>query len=198
MALASERLRKGRLVATQGLFKTVPIVRTGYDRHEVDHYFQQARAVYEGISAEHFGADDVQAVSFELVRGGYDTHEVDAALDRLASASVARHRAEFIARYGSDAWMQALAGRARTLYPRLARPSLQRFARAERGAPAYSVAEVDALCDKLTRYFDQQETLNAAQIRGTTFRTVTGPKGYAEGPVDAFLARAVEVLLGVE
>ena len=186
------------MAQSEGLFKTVPIVRNGYDRREVDQYFHQARSVYEGISAEHFGADDVQAVSFELVRGGYDTHEVDAALDRLASASVARHRAEYINRYGQDAWMAALANRAKTLYPRLARPSLQRFARAERGAPAYSVAEVDAMCDRLTRYFDQQETLSAAQIRATTFKPVTGPKGYAEGPVDAFLARAVEVLLGVE
>jgi len=185
-------------VAQQGLFKTVPVTRTGYDRREVDQYFQQARSVYESISAEHFGADDVQAVSFELVRGGYDTHEVDAALDRLASASVARHRAEYIHRYGQQAWMAALAERAKTLYPRLARPPLQRFARAERGAPSYSVSEVDALCDRLTRYFDQQETLSAAEIRGTTFSTTSGPKGYAEGPVDAFLARAVEVLLGVE
>jgi len=185
-------------VAEHELFKKVPITRTGYNRQEVDQYFHQARAVYENISAEHFGADDVQAVSFELVRGGYDTHEVDAALDRLASASVARHRAEYIHRYGPDAWMAALANRARTLYPRLSRPHLQRFARADRGAPGYDVAEVDALCDRLTRYFDQQETLSAAEIRGTTFKTVNGTKGYAEGPVDAFLARAVEVLLGVE
>jgi len=185
-------------VAQQGVFKTVPITRLGYDRHEVDQYFHQARAVYENITAEHFGADDIQAVSFELVRGGYDTHQVDAALDRLASASVARHRVEYINRYGHDAWMAALANRAKTLYPRLARPNLQKFARAERGAPGYSVAEVDALCNRLTRYFDQQETLSAAQIRATTFSTVNGPRGYAEGPVDAFLARAVEVLLGVE
>ena len=182
----------------EGLFKTVPVFRTGYDRQEVDQYFHQARAIYEGVSASRFGADDVQATSFELVRGGYDVHEVDAALDRLASAFVARHRADFITKYGTDAWMTALADRAKTLYPRLARQPQHRFARAERGTPGYSMDDVDALCDRLSKYFDQQGPLTAADIRSATFRTVIGRHGYAEGPVDSFLARAVEVLLGVE
>ena len=182
----------------EGLFKTVPIVRTGYDREEVDQYFQRARSIYEGISSTRFGADDVQAVSFDLVRGGYSIAEVDAALDRLASAFVARHRSDYITKHGTDAWMAALAARAKTLYPRLSRPAGQKFARAERGTPAYEVAAVDALCDRLTNYFDQKGTLSAADLRGTTFKTVIGRAGYAEGPVDAFMARAVEVLLGVE
>jgi len=182
----------------QGLFKPVPLWQSGYDRREVDQYFQHARAIYEGISSDRFGADDVQAVSFELVRGGYDTHEVDAALDRLAAAFVARHRADYIGKYGTDAWMSALADRAKTLYPRLSRPAGHRFARAEKGAPGYNVNEVDTLCDKLIGYFDQREQLTAAQLRGTTFTNASGNGGYAEGPVDAFLARAVEVLLGVE
>jgi DivIVA domain-containing protein len=180
------------------LFKTVPPFRIGYDRREVEHYFQQARTIYEGISSNQFGADDVQAVTFELVRGGYDTHEVDAALDRLASAFVARHRSDYIGTYGTEAWMSALANRAKTLYPRLARAHGQKFARSERGTPGYSVEQVDAMCDRLTRYFDQKEQLTAADVRGTTFKTVVGNAGYAEGPVDSFLARAVEVLLGVE
>lgn len=186
------------MAQAQGLFKTVSIARSGYDRTEVDAYFAQARSIYEGISSTKFGADDVQAVSFELVRGGYDTHEVDAALDRLASAFVARHRGDFIAKYGTDAWMQALANRAKTLYPRLARPALQKFARGEQGARGYNVEQVDSLCDRLTRYFDSKEALSAAELRATTFKAANGKNGYAEGPVDAFLARAVEVLLGVE
>ncbi|MCL1800220.1 MAG: DivIVA domain-containing protein [Promicromonosporaceae bacterium] len=180
------------------LFRTVPIFRTGYDRQEVDQYFHQARSIYEGVNASRFGADDVQAQAFDLVRGGYDSHEVDAALDRLASAFVARHRADYITKFGTDAWMVALAERAKTLYPRLARPAKQRFARADKGTPGYNIDDVDALCDRLSKYFDQQGPLSAADIRGAIFRTTIGRGGYAEGPVDAFLARAVEVLLGVE
>ena len=185
-------------MAKHELFKTVSPFQSGYDRNEVDHYFKHAREIYEGISSDRFGADDVQSVSFELVRGGYATHEVDAALDRLAAAFVARHRADYISKYGSEAWMTALADRAKTLYPRLSRPAGHRFVRAERGQPGYNINEVDTLCDQLVGYFDQRNHLTAAQIRGTTFSNAAGNSGYAEGPVDAFLARAVEVLLGVE
>ena len=185
-------------MANQGMFKSVSLFQSGYNRNEVDQYFKHAREIYEGISSDRFGADDVQQVSFELVRGGYNTHEVDAALDRLAAAFVARHRADFITKHGSEHWMAALADRAKTLYPRLSRPAGHRFARAEKGQPGYNVNEVDTLCDKLIGYFDQREHLTAAQLRGTTFSHAAGNSGYAEGPVDAFLARAVEVLLGVE
>ena len=40
--------------------------------------------------------------------------------------------------------------------------------------------------------------ITAAEIRSATFRRARGRDGYAEGPVDAFFARAIEVLLGVE
>lgn len=180
------------------LFGTVSKMRTGYDPEEVDEFFDHARAVYEGKAEGQLTNADIQTSMFELVRGGYDTHEVDAALDRLEAAFIARQRAEYIAVHGQQAWMSALAERARTLYGRLGRPDGDKFAPAERGRPAYDVDDVDELCDRLVDYFDRQVPITAAEVREATFRPRKGKSGYSEAAVDAFFARAVEVLLGVE
>jgi DivIVA domain-containing protein len=183
---------------SSALFGTVSKLRTGYDRDEVDEFFDHARQAYEGRSAEPLTSGDIQTATFELVRGGYDTHEVDAALDRLEAAFVARQRQEFVSRHGQESWMTSLAERARTLYGRLGRPDGEKFAPAQRGQAAYDKDDVDALCERLVGYFDRQEPLTAAELRAATFRRARGADGYAEAPVDAFFARAVEVLLGVE
>ena len=183
---------------SSALFGTVSVLRTGYDKDEVDEFFDHARQAYEGRAAQQLTAADIQHATFDLVRGGYDTHEVDAALDRLEAAFVARQRAEYVGYQGQDAWMAALAERARTLYGRLGRPYGHKFAPAERGQQGYDMDDVDALCDRLVGYFDRQEPLTSAEVRAATFHAARGEDAYAEGPVDAFLARAVEVLLGVE
>lgn len=94
--------------------------------------------------------------------------------------------------------MEQLADGARTLYGRLTRPDGEKFVPAHRGRPGYEPADVDALCHRLVAYFDSGAPLTANDVRAATFRRRTGVKGYAEGPVDAFCDRAVEVLLGVE
>lgn len=180
------------------LFGTVSVLKTGYDKDEVDEFFDHARQAYEGRAAQPLSASDIQRATFDLVRGGYETHEVDAALDRLEAAFVARQRAEHVNAHGQDAWMAALAERARTLYGRLGRPDGMRFAPAEGRAQGYDKDDVDALCDRLVGYFDRQEPLTSAELRAATFAVARGDAAYAEGPVDAFFARAVEVLLGVE
>ena len=109
------------------LFSTVSKVRNGYDPEEVDEFFDHARQVYEGRKPERLTSTDIQVSMFDLVRGGYDTHEVDAALDRLEGAFIARQRAEYVAVNGQQAWMNALAERARSLYGRLGRPDGERF-----------------------------------------------------------------------
>jgi DivIVA domain-containing protein len=179
------------------LFSTVSKGRQGYDPEEVDDFFDHARQVYEGRTAEHLTSTDIQVAMFDLARGGYNTHEVDAALDRLEGAFIARQRAAFIAANGQQAWMNALAERARSLYGRLGRPDGERFAPAQ-GGTGYDTNDVDDLCDRLVAYFDQQVPITAAEVREATFRRRRGADAYAEGPVDAFLARAIEVLLGVE
>jgi DivIVA domain-containing protein len=182
----------------QRMFRTVSRLHAGYDPQEVDEFFDRARQIYEGAAEEPLTGRDVRGTAFDLVRGGYVTGAVDAALDRLEAAFVARAREQFIARNGQTAWMAELADSARTLYGRLTRPDGERFAPAGRGEPAYDPADVDALCRRLVAYFDHGQPLTAQEIRSATFGRRRGAAGYAEGPVDAFCDRAVEVLLGVE
>ncbi|MBO9569693.1 MULTISPECIES: DivIVA domain-containing protein [Cellulomonas] len=183
---------------SDGMFRTVSGLRRGYDPDEVDEFFSHARAVYEQGPAGTMSGADVRTVAFDMVRGGYVTAAVDAALDRLEAAFVARHRAQFVADNGQDAWMAHLGTQARTLYGRLGRPDGDRFAPPEGRRPGYEPADVDELCHRLVAYFDTGAPLTAAEVRSATFRRRNGRNGYAEGPVDAFVARAVEVLLGVE
>jgi len=179
------------------MFRTVSRLRRGYDREEVDEFFAHARQLYEKAPGEALNAMDVRRVGFGLVRGGYITSAVDAALDRLEQAFIARARAEFVGRHGQKAWMNRLGERASTLYGRLGRPEGDRFAPPRRGH-GYEPADVDALCRRLVAYFDNGVPLTAAEVRVATFRARRGKNAYDEDSVDAFLARAVDVLLGVE
>lgn len=181
-----------------GMFRTVPRLRTGYDPDQVDEFFTHARQVYEGEVSEPLSGYDVRRAAFDLVRGGYRPAAVDSALDRLERAFVSRQRAEFVATHGQQAWLEHLAAQARTLYGRLARPDGERFARGHRGEDSYAIADVDAVCQRLIEYFDHGQALTSDELRQLTFGRRRGSDGYAEGPVDAFIDRAVEVLLGVE
>ena len=94
--------------------------------------------------------------------------------------------------------MEHLAARARTLYERLRLQDGERFARARRGEQGYAPDDVDALCHRLVDYFDHGSPLTSEEVRHVTFGAARGRRAYAEGPVDAFLDRAIEVLIGVE
>jgi DivIVA domain-containing protein len=180
------------------MFPTVGRFGHGYHRGEVDSFFALARRVYERAGDEQITASEVRARSFDLVRSGYATHAVDPALDRLEAAFGARERQEFIALHGSAAWMEQVAGQARTLYGRLTRPAGDRFDAPDRGAAGYRSLDVDALLDRLIAYFDHGEPIHSVVVRDAVFQGAKGPTAYAEGPVDAFLARAIDVLIGVE
>lgn len=52
--------------------------------------------------------------------------------------------------------------------------------------------------DRLAKFFDEDAPLTAEEVRAVTFRLAKGNKAYNEAIVDAYLARAVEVLLSVE
>ncbi|MFI2752750.1 DivIVA domain-containing protein [Cellulomonas sp. P22] len=183
---------------SEGMFRTVSRLRSGYDPDEVDEFFDHARSVYEAGAPGALTGRDVRAVAFEMVRGGYVTSAVDAALDRLEAAFVARSRAEFLAERGQQAWMELLADQARTLYGRLTRPDGERFAPPEGRRQGYDRDDVDDLCDRLIAYFDRGVPLTAQEVRAATFARAKGRAAYAEAPVDAFFARAVDVLLGAE
>ncbi|MEE6280314.1 DivIVA domain-containing protein [Georgenia sunbinii] len=179
------------------LFPAAGRMSTGYDREQVDAFFARARADYEGGTAEPLTEHDVRSVAFDLVRAGYSTVAVDAALDRLEAALVQRRRDSFIGGQGQQAWMDKVADLATTLYPRLVRPAGERFAPPESGK-GYQREAVDAVMDRLIGYFDADADLSAAELRAAIFPSARAANAYAEGPVDAYLDRAVEVLLAVE
>ncbi|MDO4664989.1 MAG: cell division protein DivIVA [Actinomycetaceae bacterium] len=169
----------------------------GYNPAEVDDFFARARAAYEGgIAAEKFSSPQVRNASFGLVRAGYETGLVDAALDRLEAAFVKRDRADHMAVNGQQAWLERVANRATTLYPRMTRPEGERFAHPK--GLGYRVEDVDAFIEELAEYFDYGNDLVADDIRAVTFRAARNEKAYEEGVVDAYLARAIEILLAVE
>ncbi|MFC7405271.1 cell division protein DivIVA [Georgenia alba] len=209
------------------MFPTAGRWRTGYDREQVEEFFARARASYEADDADGAagpegappppappeGEDDeaqaapaptgpidehdVRGAAFDLVRDGYATAAVDAALDRLEAAFVQRRRAAFIAEQGESAWMDRVADLATTLYPRLLRPAGRRFRAPEKGR-GYDRESVDQLMDRLIAYFDEGGEMTSAELRSTTFPSVPARRAYHEGTVDAYLARAVEVLVAVE
>lgn len=187
----------GALDSGDAMFPHVARWFRGYDPDEVDQFFARARIAYEGPLEQSLGAEDVRSVSFDLVRGGYTPAAVDGALDRLEGAFLKRERAAFAAEHGMDAWRARVTELARSLQPRTARPHGQRFAPPEHG-PGYSAQDVDAVVDRLVDYFDHDADLTSAELRTATFRKARGERAYAEGPVDAYLDRAVRVLLAVE
>jgi DivIVA domain-containing protein len=179
------------------LFPRAGSTKFGYRREDVDTYFTQARQAYEqpGAAAD-LAAVDVRRASFALARGGYTTASVDSALDRLEVAFAARIKERFIKEQGHDAWMAQLAERAQTLYPRLRRPAGERFARPGALTGGYSAADVDELLERLTAFFDQGKPLTADELRNATFKRRASWAAYEERVVDAYLARAVDILLG--
>ena len=180
------------------MFRTVNRLRSGYDPDQVDTFFTHARRVYEGDQTEPLNGADVRRAAFDLVHGGYATASVDSALDRLERAFAARQRRDHVAANGQQGWMELLAGQARSLYERLRRPDGERFAPARHREQGYAPEDVDELCHRLIEYFDRGTPLISDEVRHATFGRAIGPKAYAEGPVDAFCERAIEVLLGVE
>ncbi|MDU0968694.1 MAG: DivIVA domain-containing protein [Actinomycetaceae bacterium] len=178
-------------------FAKVGRFRRGYDRSEVDEFFDSARAAYEREpGAAPLKASDVRRVAFHQVRDGYLMSEVDLALDRLETAFVRQERAENVAAKGQNQWLAMVADRATTLYGRLVRPRGERFKHAN--GRGYQAAAVDDFLDRLSLFFEDGGELTADEVRYQTFPSARGKDAYDEGVVDAFLARAIEVLTAVE
>src|SRR4051794_8455154 len=109
------------------MFTQVTGLARGYNRAEVDEFFEFARQVYEDETDEELTHRDIHTALFDLGRAGYVTSEVDAALDRLENAFVARNRQLIIAEQGAAGWSAFLNTQAKTLYPRLTRRPGDRF-----------------------------------------------------------------------
>jgi DivIVA domain-containing protein len=168
----------------------------GYDVDQVDAFFARARVAYEQAGRRAaMTSRDVRKAGFDLVRGGYDVAQVDSALDRLEDAFAAREQQALSDRLGEQGALDALTRRARDLRGRLVRPDGERFDRATGFTRGYAVADVDALCAGLLRYFEEGEDMSVDEVRRAVFRTRFGSRAYAEAQVDAFLDRVVEVML---
>lgn len=170
----------------------------GYEEESVTAFFRQAREAYEGgASSGEISFEEIRRVAFPLVRGGFDTKAVDSALSRLESAFIQRDRSNYISRFGEAAWFSKIADDATVLYPRLLRPHGKRFNHPAEGVQGYSAAEVDALLDRLADFFDDKGTITEPDLRFALFKSAKGNAAYSEVQVDAFLGRAMYVLLAV-
>lgn len=179
------------------MFPHVGRMSRGYEPDQVDLFFARARTAYDGPLDDALHAEEVRNASFDLVRGGYTPGVVDGALDRLEAAFFRRERAAFVALNGMSEWKARTERLTHTLQPRAARPAGLRFASPEHGQ-GYRAADVDALIDRLAAFFEGNGTFASEDIRSANFRSARGHAAYAEGPVDAYLDRALQVLLAVE
>jgi DivIVA domain-containing protein len=94
--------------------------------------------------------------------------------------------------------MSQLADRAQVLYPRLRRPKGERFRQPVKSRHGYDAREVDALIERLIAFFDTGEHLTPEDLRHATFKRRGKRGAYDERTVDAFFARAVDVLMGAQ
>ncbi|WP_236683354.1 DivIVA domain-containing protein [Demequina sediminicola] len=184
-------------MAAKGMFSRVSVFKLGYEREGVEEFFSYARHAYENqAGAQQLDPMEVRRANFDLVHRGYSPVEVDAALDRLEVAFAVRGREQFVRTQGQDAWMRDLADRAQALYPRLRRPAGERFAHPGAMSAGYDASEVDATLDRLIAFFDKGEQVTPDELRNVMFKRKKGRKAYSEAVVDAYLARAVDILLG--
>lgn len=176
----------------------------GYHPDQVEEFFARAREAYEGSAVGPDGrpvrlsAREVRVVAFDLIRGGYDVHQVDSALDRLEDALARRERERLVQADGEGALFAELTRRAQSLHGRLTRPDGERFDRGSGFEAGYAPEDVDALCRRLLGYFDDGVEMSADEVRRAVFRTRRGSRGYREVQVDAFLDRAIEIMVAVD
>lgn len=173
----------------------------GYNARQVDKFLTRARAFYnsDGADGEPVTSADVRTMAFHPSRGGYEPQAVDAALDRLEDVFAQRERDALIASKGEQAWLMQIGRNSAVLRGRLHRAPGERFRRPTRkNAISYNVADVDALCNELLGYFENDTPLSVDVVRRAVFREARGEEGYEETQVDAFLDRVVELMAAID
>ena len=182
------------------MFPRVGYLHHGYDCEQVDDFFASVKAAYERTVVDPNGLAplDIRHAAFDLTGRGYKTTAVDAALDRLEDAFAVRIRDQFVHANGRDAWNAQLAARAQVLYDRLRRPKGDRFSRPAILHRGYYAKEVDLLLDRITAFFDTGAALTPQDLRTATFARRRRGRAYNERQVDAYVARAIDIFLGVQ
>lgn len=173
----------------------------GYNTRQVDQFLTTAREYYDlrNPDAEPITSHQVRAMAFDPAKGGYDAQAVDAALDRLEDVFAQRERDKLIADKGEEAWLIQIGRISAVLRGRLHRPAGERFRRpSKKKARSYNIDEVDALCDELLEYFENNRPLSVDVVRRAVFSEAMGQDGYEETQVDAFLDRVVELMASID
>lgn len=167
----------------------------GYDKDRVTEFLERAKNVFEG-SQEGLTSKDIRATVFPLVSSeGFSTKAVDEALWRLEEAFADKERAEATLARGDEEYFGSVREHAQEILDRAARPAGEKFRTVSVLRPGYHRGDVDALCEDIASYFQQQNTLSVARVRTSSFRTMVG--GYDEAQVDALLDDTVSVMLAV-
>ena len=145
----------------------------GYDIDEVEDFLEDAHRAYVG--------EPTSTV-------------IDAALERLEDVFAQREREQALSER-SEEWYADARASAQVILDRLVRPRGQRFRRVGIFTGGYSVREVDALGDRITRYFQEGTPIELEQLRTVAFSAQRG--GYLESQVDLLIDRVTEVMLAV-
>ncbi|MUN63637.1 DivIVA domain-containing protein [Kocuria sediminis] len=176
----------------------------GYDVAEVDAFLTRVRETLEapgpapGEERALLLSTQVRAAVFSRARGGYRPEAVDEVLDTAEDALAAAEREQVLRLRGPEAWQQHVDALAGLLRGRIERPRTQRFRHPARSrAQGYSAAHVDVLCERLGARLRDAAPLAPAELRGAVFPPAHGERSYEEQQVDAFLDRAVQLLLAL-
>lgn len=168
----------------------------GYNIDQVEDFLEDARKAY---TSEHgpvtMSAASIRRTAFDMQKGGYSPSHVDAALERLEDAFAERERERRLAQEGQEAWYGRARQTAQAVLDRLDRPLGRRFNRVSWLSHGYHPADVDALCRRLTRYFQDGKPMSIEEVRTVAFRIKRG--GYSEVQVDLVLDAVIDAMLAV-
>ena len=167
----------------------------GYDPEVVQEFLERAKRVFEGAE-DGLTSADIRHKVFPLVgKEGFATKDVDEALWRLEEAFADKERLSETEAVGEENYYKDVRERAQEILDRAARPAKLKFRTTSLLRPGYHVGDVDALCDQLAGYFQQNQSLSVSAVRRALLRTSLG--GYDEAQVDALLDDTISVMLAV-
>lgn len=178
----------------------------GYDVAQVDAFLDAVQEALDGAASgpgpegrpAALLSTHVRSALFTAVRGGYRPEAVDEILDAAEDALAAAEREQVLRARGPAAWQEHVDALAGIVRGRVERPRTQRFRRPSRArAQGYSAAHVDVLCERLGDRLAGSAPLEPAELRGAVFPPAHGERSYEEQQVDAFLDRAIQLLLAL-
>ncbi len=164
----------------------------GYSPEQVDLFLSRARAQFTNPVDGGVTANDVRNTQFDLIHGGYVPEIIDSAMDKLEDSFASREIQRQKLDRGNYAVEDRHARAVELIRGRLERPKKKRFTNTGFLLRGYSLKQVDAFCEHLSRHLDSQAPITVDDARRIVFNSKRG--GYVEAQVDAFIDRVIEVL----